>query len=281
MQENATHAVPGELDEIQLRDKLRTLRALIPDTPGLNPIVSVAFDLSRRLEAGEISFEDLRALATRLMDRAFVQRARHLRERVGYIDPKQTHDEFAAFVEGLANSMDFEAFEARWSRARNGIVLTAHPTFGLSEALSHRIVEMAVADEVDPNARIGLPHRPDPNIDLAYEHLRVQELISNLRDAYTELLQSFFSVATARFGDKAFKLRPHLATIASWVGYDLDGRNDIKWTFSLLVRLRRSRRHLTTSATVFSSSRTVLVTAQRCSVSHVSSPASLTLRLQP
>jgi len=241
MQEDAKHAIPGELNEIQLRDELRTLRTHIPDTPGLNPIVSVAFDLSRRLEAAEITFEALRALATRLMDRAFVQRARHLRERVGYIDPEQTHKEFADFVEGLANSMDFEDFAARWSRARNGIVLTAHPTFGLSEALSHRIVEMAVADDVDPNARIGLPHRPDPNIDLSYEHSLAQKSISNLRDAYTELLQSFFSVAASRYGDKAFMLRPQLATIASWVGYDLDGRNDIKWTFSLLVRLKEKQ----------------------------------------
>ena len=241
MQDNAKDAVPGGLNEIQLRDKLRTLRKHIPDTPGLNPIVSVAFELSRRLEASEITFEALRALATRLMDRAFVQRARHLRERVGYIDPKQTHKEFADFVEGVATSMDFEAFAARWSRARNGIVLTAHPTFGLSEALSQRIVAMAVADDVDPNSRLGLPHRPDPNIDLGYEHSRVQKSISNLRDSYTELLQSFFSVAATRYGDKAFTLRPQLATIASWVGYDLDGRNDIKWTFSLLVRLQEKQ----------------------------------------
>lgn len=241
MQVDAKHAVPGELDEIQLRNKLRSFRTHIPDTPGLNPIVSVAFDLSRRLEAGEITFEALRALATRLMDRAFVHRARDLRERVGYIDPAQTHKEFADFVEDIAKSMDFEAFAARWSRARNGIVFTAHPTFGLSEALSHRIVEMAVADKVDPNAVIGLPHRPDPNIDLAYEHSRAQKSISNFRDAYTELLQSFFSVAASRYGDKAFKLRPQLATVASWVGYDLDGRNDIKWTFSLLVRLKEKQ----------------------------------------
>lgn len=244
MQENPKRAVPGELDEIQLRDQLRTQRTRIPDTPGLNPIVSVGFDLSRRLEAGEITFEALRTLATRLMDRAFVHRARDLRERVGYIDPEQTHKEFADFVEARAESMDFEAFAARWSRARNGVVLTAHPTFGISEALSHRIVEMAVADDADPNAVIGLPHRPDPNIDLGYEHSRAQKSILQFRDAYTELLQSFFGVAASRYGDKAFKLRPQLATIASWVGYDLDGRSDIKWTFSLLVRLREKQASL-------------------------------------
>ena len=50
------------------------------------------------------------------------------------------------------------------------------------------------------------------------------------------------SVAVARYGDKAWKLAPRLASIASWVGYDLDGRTDIKWTFSFLIRLREKQR---------------------------------------
>ncbi|MFX7832961.1 hypothetical protein ABTK53_19630, partial [Acinetobacter baumannii] len=74
------------LDEFELREALRKLRARIPDTPGLNPIVNVAFDLSRRLEAGEVSMIDIRALAGRLMDRACTGRARRLRARIGFVD---------------------------------------------------------------------------------------------------------------------------------------------------------------------------------------------------
>ena len=65
----------------------------------------------------------------------------------------------------LRAAADLRQLQARWERARTGIVLTAHPTFGLSDALSKRIVEFAVADDVDPNTRIGVPHRPDENID--------------------------------------------------------------------------------------------------------------------
>ena len=36
-------------------------------------------------------------------------------------------------------------------------------------------------------------------------------------------------------------MRPKLATIASWAGYDLDGRTDIAWTFSIKVRLLEKR----------------------------------------
>jgi phosphoenolpyruvate carboxylase len=231
---------PGKLDEFRLRDELRALRTKIPDTPALNPIVNLAFDLSRRLEAGEIGFEDVRALAIRLMDRACVHRARHLREHIGFVDAPATYKEFADYIGSTAKTGDFDAFKARWERARTGIVLTAHPTFGLSEALSHKMAEVAL-DGGPENQPIATPHRPDSPLTLEYEHASAQAAIANLRDAYVDLIARFYGVATAAFGDKAFKLEPHLATFASWVGYDLDGRNDIRWTFSFLVRIREKQ----------------------------------------
>lgn len=232
-----------KLDETALRAELKALRAQIPDRPGLNPIVNVAFNLSRRLESGEVSFEELRALATRLMDSACVHRALRLKEQIGLESEAQTRAEFSEFLADLAKGSDeaaFEAFAARFRRARNGIVFTAHPTFGLSEALSGRIADIALAGKA-PAERIGLPHRPDANITLDYEHRRVQNAIRNLRDAYTDLLSVFFETAHNAFGERAFKADPQLATFASWVGYDLDGRTDIKWTFSFLVRLKEKQ----------------------------------------
>jgi phosphoenolpyruvate carboxylase len=229
----------SKLDEFKLREELRALRRQIPDTPALNPIVNVAFDLSRRLEAGEFSFDDLKALAARLMDRACVERARQLRARDGFVDNATTFKDFSDYIEETAKG-DFETFQRRWSRARNGIVFTAHPTFGLSAALSRRIVEIAVYDAA-ADKPIGVAQRPDSPITLEYEHTAVQAAIGNLRESYVELLDRFYEVAVARYGDKAWKLAPRLATIASWVGYDLDGRTDIKWTFSFLIRLREKQ----------------------------------------
>jgi phosphoenolpyruvate carboxylase len=234
----------GKLDELKIRDELKTLRAQIPDQPSLNPIVSVAFDLSRRLEGQQITFEEVRALAGRLMDRACIQRALRLREQVGYVSEPATHAEFGKFVVGTVPGCDgeaFEAFKARWGRGRNGIVLTAHPTFGLSKALSERILEIAAADEAGRDANIGVAHRPDDGLTLEYEHGCAQAAIRNLRDAYVSLLGDFFNEAFGAFGDRAFKVKPRLATFASWVGYDLDGRTDIKWTFSFLIRLKEKQ----------------------------------------
>src|SRR5690606_16642180 len=169
-----------------------------------------------------------------------VHRALLLKEQIGVESEEATHKEFSDFIAQYAKGKDapaFEAFKARFARARNGIVFTAHPTFGLSEALSNRMAEIAMAGTAKGQT-IGLPHRPDAPLTLDYEHGRVQSAIQNLRDAYTDLLADFFATAHKAFGDRAFKADPQLVTFASWVGYDLDGRTDIKWTFSFLVRLR-------------------------------------------
>jgi phosphoenolpyruvate carboxylase len=242
MQDKAKTVPAVQLDEFVLRDELKRLRALIPDNPSLNPILNVAFDLSRRLEAGAVPYANLKALAGRIMDRACVHRARRLRERIGYTDQGATLKDFTAFVQKTADEAgSLEAFGERWARARTGIVLTAHPTFGLSDELYRRMVEIAVDDPPDEVAHIGLPHRPSGTITLEHEHKCAQDAVRNLRNAYVELLHGFFSVAAQKFGPEAYSLRPKLSTFASWVGYDLDGRTDIAWTFSFKMRLLEKR----------------------------------------
>lgn len=240
-------ATPERLDERKLRDGLKAQRSQIPDQPQLNPITNVAFDLSRRLESGAITFADLKALAVKLSDRALVQRALRLKEQIGFVDDATTQTEFAKFVEStMAGGLKgdrFEAFQTRWKRPRNGVVLTAHPTFGMSQKLGARLIDIAASGDSSEQA-IGIPHRPDPSLTIEYEHGCAQTAISNLRGAYVDTLHTFFRTAHRKFGDRALKIRPKLTTFASWVGYDLDGRTDIKWNYSFLVRLREKRASL-------------------------------------
>ena len=240
----------ARLDELTLREQLRTLRTQIPDQPNLNPIVNVAFDISRRLEAGDITMTDLRTLAGRLMDRACTQRARRLRSRIGYTDTSTTLKDFIEGVDATANTtvdadLSFAQFQARWERARSGIVLTAHPTFGVSEALSRHMVEIATGDQDQDVSGIGHAHRPDEGVDLSYEHACAQETIHNLRNGYADLLNAFFSAAANRYGERAYGLKPKLTSMASWVGYDLDGRTDIPWHRSYQIRIQEKRAGLT------------------------------------
>jgi len=113
-----SHAAGAALVELELRRELRALRTRIPDEPQLNPILNVAFDLSRKLEAGQTSFADLKALAALLMDRAAARRAVRLRERVGLVDHPSTLKDFTEFVAGTLppatdSAHGLEALKAR------------------------------------------------------------------------------------------------------------------------------------------------------------------------
>ena len=104
------------------------------------------------------------------------------------------------------------------------------------------MVDMAVSGEAtETQIPIGIPHRPDADIDLKYEHECAQDCIANLRDAYEDLQNKFYSAAAARYGEAAYKTKAHLATVASWVGYDLDGRTDITWIDSFRLRLQEKQ----------------------------------------
>ena len=99
------------------------------------------------LKSDDVSFDEMQALAGRLMDRACVRRARRLRERIGYVDQATTLKDFTTYVEKTAKEAGDSLRRLRRAAgiaARTGIVLTAHPTFGLSDALYRRMVEIAV-----------------------------------------------------------------------------------------------------------------------------------------
>ena len=149
----------------------------------------------------------------------------------------------------------FETFRAAVERAHFGIVFTAHPTFALSAQLL-RIQAQLATDHDDRGRRLSAAdraalvrralaaeHRPEPVIDLATEHAFSLIAIAGARDALIRVYEIVFEVAREVWPERWLELRPRLLTIASWVGYDLDGRADIGWpeTFHrrLIVQMRQ------------------------------------------
>src|SRR5919197_4491279 len=84
----------------------------------------------------------------------------------------------------------------------------------------------------------SVEHRPPAPLDLAYEHKLSIEAIGNIQRALRRVYEIVFDVAAEFYPREWGQLRPKLLTIASWVGYDLDGRSDIKWSDTLFKRLR-------------------------------------------
>jgi phosphoenolpyruvate carboxylase len=175
------------------------------------------------------------------MDRACVHRARRLRERIGY-DGSGRH---AQGLHGLRSErtadrgrQSLDAFGHPLDRApAPASFMTAHPTFGLSDALYRRMVEIAVDDPNPMQLRYHDRSAPPPRagtMTLQHEHQAARRTpcatcatpTSNCCTASIQRRRTRSSATPRRT-----TIRPKLSTFASWVGYDLDGRTDIAWTY--------------------------------------------------
>ena len=68
--------------------------------------------------------------------------------------------------------------------------------------------------------------------------------IANGRDAIDRLNAALLAGAAKVWPDQWTSLVPRPVVLASWVGYDTDGRVDINWWDTLRLRLRMKRLQL-------------------------------------
>ncbi|WP_434784986.1 phosphoenolpyruvate carboxylase [Qipengyuania zhejiangensis] len=217
-----------------LSDRLRTLHKQTAETPLFNPVFQMSLDLSRQLENGETSIADLASLVEELEAKSLEARADRLRYLV---EPETTGNR----IDKLAGATgDFAAFRTFWEQPHLHAVFTAHPTFLLSPDQS-----AAVAASVTTGAAIapgGTGERPE--ITLRYEHGRAMAAIANAQDARDTIVAQALGNAQSAWPDRWQDIAPMPFRFASWVGYDMDGRTDIKWYTSIAFRLAEKAQRL-------------------------------------
>jgi len=225
-------------------DLLTQHRGLTEHDPQSNPVKLLAFDISHDIETGVATVAGLKGLAKHLSDRALVDRADRLKSYLGDWSPAEALTAFEDMVrrEARDGKMSFEAFAERWQRTGYGIVATAHPTFALPAAMRQVLADIAAATNQDQRqaaiARLdGLAHAPDPDISLGLEHQETQKALANVQIAIGALSSRILAVARDLYPLQWTALVPVPMTVASWVGYDIDGRSDIRWWDSIRFRL--------------------------------------------
>lgn len=215
-----------------------------------NPTLSAALTLSRSLSAGEVSLAQVEETVRTLTAEAFAERAERLGRYLGETRPEQNAEALDAMFERLAEEAgEFEAFAARLARPSFGIVLTGHPTFALSRDLSLALVELATSfeaggaplDEAGRAQRLSIaaagPHDPPDPLTLGVEHEWSVGALQNALRAVEQATRAALDVARRRWPDCWTTLRPRLLTLATWVGFDQDGRTDVTWLISVGKRL--------------------------------------------
>jgi phosphoenolpyruvate carboxylase len=229
--------------------------------PYSNPILRVSLEISRALAHGHIAYGDVEALIQHLSVEGFENRAKRLGRYIGTVDPKANDAEVRRMIRALAfrpgeaerkkaQPLPFEDFQAQVESDWFGFVFTAHPTFSLSGPLIETLAVLATGYERDGKpltaaarakrreSMASVVHKPDENISLAREQELSLVAIANAQDALRRIYDIVFDVAIELYPARWSELNPRLMTVATWVGYDLDGRSDIKWTNIFEKRLR-------------------------------------------
>jgi phosphoenolpyruvate carboxylase len=247
----------AELDE-QLQAQYRAAK----DDPFANPVLHFAAGLNHRLEAGEIAAGEIEAVLRTLTAEAFAARADRVQHYFHETDPAANETAIRRLFEELARAQNFESFRDTVRRAAFGIVFTAHPTFALPLELTRALSGLGTGygrgGEKLGGAERGalkalaasLPHAAPPDLTLETEHRWSVEALCTAHGALEGIYRIVLGVARARWPERWRELNPRLITLASWVGYDQDGRTDITWVNTiqkrLLLKQRAIERHAAT-----------------------------------
>jgi phosphoenolpyruvate carboxylase len=222
------------------------------DDPFANPALSAALALSRRLDEGTLSTGALAGMVSALGQAAFRDRAAGLARKTGLEGAAPADAALAVLATRAArpdpsdSPVPLAAFRAACERPRAAAVFTAHPTFSLPRATGAALA--LAASGTAPEA--GLPLRPVPPT-LEDEFDQAAAAIAHGRDALDRLAAAFLGTARAIWPDRWTTLAPRPVILASWVGYDTDGRTDIGWQDTLRLRLRMKRLQLARLAAQF------------------------------
>ncbi|WP_425409973.1 phosphoenolpyruvate carboxylase [Hyphococcus sp.] len=226
----------GDLTAESLIETFKALEDERRQDPHLNPVARLASELFMALERGDITIGAAAAVVQELNDRAFEARtcAFHKRRADGAVD-------LDALLNGLAER-GFEAFRSAAEDAKNGLVFTAHPTFALGAARRDLMADYPV-DGADNEKQAwrgklkALNENAGDEITLRYEHGEAKKAIVNAQDAMRALNEAIICVARERFPKRWTTLKLNPVSVASWVGYDLDGRTDIHWGETIRIRI--------------------------------------------
>ncbi len=233
-------AIPDPLDDLLTR--LREARAAAEQDPFGDPVLLLALTISRRIDEGRLDQESLSAMVRRLTEGAAGDRAARIAAYLGVGSGPDLPTLAARILRPDPDDspIPFAQYRAKVEAVRFAAVFTAHPTFSLPRGTGAALAEAAGSGTALP---AGLPHRPAPP-SLQDEFDQAAEAIARGRDALDGLAGALLDAAKGVWPDRWASLVPRPVILASWVGYDTDGRTDIGWWHTLGLRLTMKRMQL-------------------------------------
>ncbi len=223
----------------QLDARLQELHPRTAETPLFNPVFQLSLELSRRIESGDLSLDDVATLVAELECEGLLARAHRLSRLLAPLSQSENQARLAA----RSAAPDFASFAARWRQPLAHVVFTAHPTFLLTKRQTEAVASAASTGEIGAGTACVAPHDRDA-ITLDSEHRAAMDALGRAQDARDAMVRTLLGQARQNWPDQWHALAPLPLRFASWVGYDMDGRTDISWATSLRYRLEEKAERL-------------------------------------
>ena len=230
-------------DHKKLQDMLRAFADNGKSDPQTNSVFSLARQIFDQINmSGEPDYTGLTNVIDDIHLVTASNRAASIARQHGIDDTaNQSWPTLLAKLDELSDE-SFEVFRDFVDAPKGGIVFTAHPTFSHPANLRSAIAGLATNNDeaAQQSLKDALQHDSllwEDQITLYSEHDEAQSAIRRGNEGLRDFVQAVLDVARIKFPDRWTQLRPKIPTLASWTGYDLDGRTDIHWSQSVALRL--------------------------------------------
>ena len=237
-----------------LQKDLDKIRSGAEKDPFSNSITMLALDISRRLEKNLLNYSALEALIQRLAVGSLGFRADRLKNYMGSVSEEENSKSIHKIIKSLAfkknQKISFHDFNEKLQKETFGIVLTAHPTFGMTHQIMINLAKLAT-NKNEKGKKISdselksiikdifkTEQKPEKNISLDFEHELSIIALKNLQYALRSFFKIVVNVTKEIFPNEYFEIMPQIFRLHTWVGYDVDGRGDISWSNTFSKRLK-------------------------------------------
>ena len=218
-----------------LRKQLMQYWPMREHDPHANAAKLLAYRLSDELATGDMSLPHLEGILADLCKSAARERGTRLAQRAGLDDIDTWRRQFKKILAEKAKS-GFTNFR-KWVESESvGLVATAHPTFAMTDDMRAHVLSAATGKPSRKKLTADAIIRHEPP-SLSDEHAEAQKCIKTMHKVVDIAVEMILAQASKSFPKQWTRLTPQLVTVASWVGYDLDGRRDIQWSDTIRLKL--------------------------------------------
>lgn len=218
-----------------LRRQLMQFLPMRAHDPHANAAKLLAYRLSDEMAEGRLSFSQLERILAALCGSAAQMRGTALAERAGLPARAQWERRFKKIAAEKAKA-GFGVFRKWAENEAIGLVATAHPTFAMTDTMRGHV--LAAATGAKPKGKLTAETiiRTTPP-RLSDEHDEAQACIATMHRVIDRANALVLAQAAKSFPKQWSQITPQLVSVASWVGYDLDGRRDIQWSDTIRLKL--------------------------------------------